>query len=51
MVVQQKTGRPVQFEITVDVRVNLLAWLSRAALFPVGAYRRKVTETYFFCYL
>ena len=27
MVVQQKTGRPVQFEITSDVRSSLLAWL------------------------
>ncbi|MDK1378563.1 integrase, partial [Sinorhizobium sp. 6-70] len=29
MVVQQKTGRPVQFEITADVRASLLAWLQR----------------------
>jgi hypothetical protein len=29
MVVQQKTGRPVQFELTSDVRVSLLAWLER----------------------
>ena len=29
MVVQQKTGRPVQFEITADVRASLLAWLER----------------------
>lgn len=28
-VVQQKTGRPVQFEITGDVRASLLAWLER----------------------
>ena len=28
-VVQQKTGRPVQFEITSDVRASLLAWLER----------------------
>lgn len=27
MVVQQKTGRPVQFELTADVRASLLAWL------------------------
>lgn len=27
MVIQQKTGRPVQFEITSDVRASLLAWL------------------------
>lgn len=29
MVVQQKTGRPVQFEITSDARASLLAWLER----------------------
>ena len=29
MVVQQKTGRPVQFEITTEVRASLLAWLER----------------------
>jgi site-specific recombinase XerC len=29
IVVQQKTGRPVQFEITSDVRTSLLAWLER----------------------
>lgn len=29
MVVQQKTGRPVQFEITSDTRASLLAWLKR----------------------
>lgn len=29
IVVQQKTGRPVQFELTVDVRASLLAWLDR----------------------
>ncbi|MDI7865215.1 tyrosine-type recombinase/integrase [Rhizobiaceae bacterium n13] len=28
-VVQQKTGRPVQFEITTEVRASLLAWLQR----------------------
>lgn len=28
-VVQQKTGRPVQFEITSDVRASLVAWLER----------------------
>lgn len=27
IVVQQKTGRPVQFELTSDVRASLLAWL------------------------
>ena len=29
MIVQQKTGRPVQFEITTDARGSLLAWLER----------------------
>jgi integrase len=29
IIVQQKTGRPVQFEITSDVRASLLAWLER----------------------
>ena len=27
IVIQQKTGRPVQFEITADVRASLLVWL------------------------
>ncbi|MXO75767.1 tyrosine-type recombinase/integrase [Altererythrobacter aerius] len=27
IVIQQKTGRPVQFELTNDVRASLLAWL------------------------
>ena len=27
--IHQKTGRPVQFAITSDVRVSLLAWLER----------------------
>lgn len=29
MVVQQKTGRPVQFEITPEVRASLVTWLER----------------------
>jgi len=29
MVIQQKTGRPVQFELTADVRGSLVAWLER----------------------
>ena len=29
LVIQQKTGRPVQFELTADVRASLLAWLER----------------------
>lgn len=28
-VVQQKTGRPVQFELMTDARASLLAWLER----------------------
>jgi len=29
IVVQQKTGRPVQFELMTDARTSLLAWLER----------------------
>jgi integrase len=29
IVVQQKTGRPVQFEVLADARASLLAWLER----------------------
>ena len=29
MVMQQKTGRPVQFELMSDARSSLLAWLER----------------------
>jgi site-specific recombinase XerC len=29
MVVQQKTGKPVQFELMADARASLLAWLER----------------------
>jgi hypothetical protein len=29
IVVQQKTGRPAQFELTSDVRASLLVWLER----------------------
>lgn len=29
MVIQQKTGRPVQFELTSDVRGSLATWLAR----------------------
>ena len=29
IVVQQKTGRPVQFELTADVRSSLMSWLER----------------------
>lgn len=34
MVIQQKTGRPVQFELTSDVRTSLTAWLQRRGGFP-----------------
>src|SRR5690242_10625089 len=27
IVIQQKTGKPVQFQLTADVRASLLAWL------------------------
>lgn len=29
MVIQKKTGRPVQFELLPDARSSLLAWLQR----------------------
>lgn len=29
IVIQQKTGKPVQFELTGDVRASLLSWLER----------------------
>ena len=29
IVMQQKTGRPVQFELLLDARASLLAWLDR----------------------
>lgn len=29
IVIQQKTGRPVQFELTADVRASLSSWLER----------------------
>jgi integrase len=29
IVIQQKTGRPVQFELTADVRASLLTWFER----------------------
>lgn len=29
IVIQQKTGKPVQFELTADVRASLLTWLDR----------------------
>ena len=29
LVIQQKTGKPVQFEIATDARTSVLAWLER----------------------
>lgn len=37
LVIQQKTGRPVQFELTADVRASLQAWLERRSG-TVGGY-------------
>lgn len=34
LLVQQKTGRPVQFEITPQTREALSAWIAQAALKP-----------------
>jgi integrase len=42
IVMQQKTGRPVQFELLPDARASLMAWLERRAArwtimsFPAG---------------
>lgn len=33
-VIQQKTNRPVQFELTADVRATLISWLERRGGFP-----------------
>ena len=46
MVIQQKNGRPVQFEITTDARASLLAWLVRRGG-TVGdfAFPNRVTRT------
>lgn len=38
-IIQKKTGKPVQFEITKDARVSLLSWLNR---------RGGVTENFLF---
>jgi site-specific recombinase XerC len=54
MVIQQKTGRPVQFEITSDARGSLLAWLERRGgtvedyAFPsrIDAFRPLSTRQY-----
>jgi integrase len=37
MIVQQKTGRPVQFELTEQTREAVLAWITLQSL-NVGAY-------------
>ena len=51
MVIQQKTGRPVQFEITADARGSLAAWLQRRGgtpddyVFPSRLDRSPPTST------
>jgi hypothetical protein len=35
MVIQQKTKRPVEFELTSDVRASLLGWLERRGVVSV----------------
>ena len=42
MVIQQKTGRPVQFEITADVRASLLAWLERSGTVDDYAFPSRI---------
>jgi integrase len=60
IVIQQKAGKPVQFELTADVRASLLAWLERrggsvldyvspsrvdhAGHLSTGQYARRVDE-------
>ena len=40
IVVQAKTGKPVQFELMQDARASLLAWLERrAARWPTTCFR------------
>ena len=36
IVIQQKTNRPVQFELTADVRATLIAWLDWRGEKPAG---------------
>ncbi|RWO62801.1 MAG: hypothetical protein EOS17_30765 [Mesorhizobium sp.] len=43
-VVQQNTGRPVQFELMSDARSSLLAWLERRGRRCPGT--AEATETY-----
>jgi len=50
-VIQRKTGKPVQFEITVQTRSSVGAWISKALLdqddflFPSGVSRRSHLST------
>jgi integrase len=45
IIVQQKTGRPVQFELKDDARANLLAWLERrGGTISTRQYARLVDE-------
>lgn len=46
IVTQQKTGRPVQFEITADVRASLLVWLEhRGSAIDDYAFPSRVDPT------
>jgi len=46
IVIQQKTGRPVQFELTADVRASLLAWLEcRGGAISDYAFPSRVDHT------
>lgn len=51
IVIQQKTGRPVQFELTGDVRSSLAAWLHRRGgspddfVFPSRIHRDQAMST------
>lgn len=46
IVVQQKTGRPVQFELTADVRASLLTWLEcRGGTIDDYAFPSRVDHT------
>ena len=51
IIVQQKTRRPVQFELTADVRASLLTWLERRGgsiadyLFPSRIYHANHMST------
>jgi hypothetical protein len=40
MVMQRKTHRPVQFEITEQTRQSIAAWIEKAHLPPVSACSR-----------